>query len=106
MKSIVLLGCFDTKSAELGYVAKAINAFGLQPLTIDVSTGAGFLADTHFTNIDVAREMNVDWSDVVGTGQDKLLDLMAKGARSLIARLYRQGRIHGVFFPVVGCKIR
>ncbi len=97
MKTIAILGCFDTKESELRYVAKEIEEQGLKTLMIDVSTSAGFYVDADYINSDVSQEVGVSWSEVEGSEQQTLLDIMARGSKSLIAGLYSRGEINGIF---------
>lgn len=97
MQVIAILGCIDTKKSELDYAAAEFAKRGLKPLTIDVSTSAGFRSDADFTNLDVSREVGVDWQEIEGGNQHELLDIMAQGARALVVKLYGRGEIQGIF---------
>ncbi len=97
MKTIAVLGCFDTKDQELRYVKAEIERRGLNCRTIDVSTSAGFRSSADHTTADVSRAVGVEWVDVEGGNQHELLALMAKGARALVGNLYKGGEIHGLF---------
>jgi len=97
MKTVAVLGCIDTKESELAYVAAELARYGLKPLMIDVSTSAGYRSRADFTNADVSREVGIEWSDVEGGNQHKLLDIMANGARALVLKLFKRGEIHGAF---------
>ncbi len=97
MKTIALLGCLDTKESEFRYAAAEIEKRGVRTLIIDVSTSQGHHSTADYSRSDVSREAGVEWGEVEGGDQHKLLDLMARGSRSLLCRLFAQGTVHGVF---------
>jgi len=97
MKTVAMLGCLDTKEEEFRYAAGEMARYGLNCVMIDVSTRPGSRPYADFSTADVSREAGVDWATVEGGSQHELLDIMARGARSLVMKLFRSGGLNGLF---------
>ena len=97
MNVVLLLGTFDTKSPELGYLADLLRAQGARPLTMDVSVlGVSDLAadiDKH----SVARAAGKSVAEIAASGdENSAMAQMAKGAAALARRLRAEGKIDGM----------
>ena len=97
MTTILLIGTFDTKSAELDYLAERLRAQDARPLTMD----AGVLGDAKIpVDMDkhsVARAAGKSVAEVAASGdENSAMEWMAKGAAALARRLHSEGEIHGM----------
>ena len=97
MATIAVLGTFDTKGEEHGYVADLIRARGHQVVLVDV----GILEPPKFS-VDVSREAvavaaGVDLTALVARrDRGEAVAAMTLGAPKVLAELQRSGRIQGV----------
>ncbi|MEL7165415.1 MAG: Tm-1-like ATP-binding domain-containing protein [Pseudomonadota bacterium] len=96
-KTILVIGTFDTKEDELGYLINRIRSRGGLVLAMDVSVLGDTATPVDFTKHQVAAE--------VGDTIESLIDLraegaaferMSAGAAALTLRLHRAGRIDGM----------
>ncbi|WP_422082938.1 Tm-1-like ATP-binding domain-containing protein [Ulvibacterium sp.] len=97
-KSIVMLGCFDTKGEDFSYLLKAIRSKGQPVITIDtgimVST-ANFSAD--YDNTQVAHASGTSIETIRKSGdRGKAVELMGKGAAAILKDLVSDNRVKGV----------
>ena len=96
-KTIALVGAFDTKGAEYGFVRDCIVERGHQTLLINV----GVLGEPHLTadvsNAEVVRAAGFDLDDLV-EAQDRgeAMAAMTQGVEALIPRLYAEGRFDAI----------
>ena len=97
MTAVLLVGTFDTKSAELAYLAERLRAQGVRPLAMDVSV----LGDSEVAvDIDkhlVARAAGKTVAEVANSGdENSAMALMAQGASALAAKLHSEGKADGL----------
>ena len=95
MKTIAVLGTYDTKGEELQFVAQRIRKQGLNVLLVDVSTQS-----TPTVEVDVAA------ADVLSGGNESLEQLrgdrgacvaaMGRAAAQVVSRLASEGNIQGI----------
>jgi uncharacterized protein (UPF0261 family) len=96
-RTILVVGTYDTKDDELHYIADVIRAQGGKVLTMDVSVLGDPSAPTDFWKHDVAEEGGHTIQEAIDGGDENLaMQIMAKGASALAARLHREGRFDGV----------
>ena len=96
-KTILVVGTYDTKDDELTYVAEVIRGQGGDVLTMDVSVLGDPSAPTDLSKHDVAEEGGHSIREAIDGGDENLaMQIMAKGAAMLAARLHREGRFDGV----------
>ena len=96
-KTILVVGTYDTKDAELTYVAGVIRDQGGAVLTMDVSVLGDPLGPTDVTKHDVAAEGGHSIEEAIASGDENVaMQIMAKGSALLAARLHHEGRIDGV----------
>ncbi len=94
---ILVVGTYDTKDAELAYVATRIRDMGGVVLTMDVSVLGDPACPTDFSKHDVAAAANSTIAEAIGfESENKAMQIMAQGAASLAASLRRQDRFDGV----------
>ena len=97
MATIAVLGTFDTKGEEHGFVADQIRRRGHQVLLID----AGILGEPQLkpdiTRLEVAAAAGVDFSQLAADrDRGRAVKAMAEGAPVILSKLAREGRISGV----------
>ena len=95
--TILVIGTFDTKSAELAYLIGKIREQGADVVSMDVSVlgEADFLCD--LTKHDVAAAASSSIEEAINSGDENVaMQIMAKGAAILTARLHAEHRINGM----------
>ena len=96
-KMILVIGTFDTKEAELTFMAEIIRAGGGGVLTMDVSVLGEPSGPTDFSKHDVATAGGSTIRAAIDTdSENRAMQIMAAGASSLAATLYAAGRFDGV----------
>lgn len=96
LKTVAIVGTFDTKGDEFAYVKERLEDLGFDTLTIH----CGVFDPTfvpNITNDEVAREIDIDLS-VVADRKDRAVatETMTNGIAALLPRLYEEGRFDGV----------
>lgn len=97
MTTILTIGTFDTKSAEIGYIGDMIRRQGARPLTMDVS----ILGDTDYpVDIDkhkVAAAAGKSIKEMSAVGDENTaMTWMAQGATKLTRQLYAEKQFDGL----------
>ena len=97
MTTIAVLGTFDTKGAEHGFIADAIRARGHTPLLIHVGSFGAATIPPDIDVPEVAAASGEDWRAIFAK-QDRgeSVALMARAVAKFIAPLAESGRIHGI----------
>jgi len=97
MPTIAVLGTFDTKGAEHGFLAHAIQARGHDTLLIHVGSLGAATIKPDINSNEVAEVGGEDWRAVLAR-QDRgeCVALMARAAATYVARLVAAGRIQGI----------
>lgn len=97
MAKIAVLGTFDTKGSEHGFVADRIRQRGHQTLLIDVGSGSAPQLQPDLSREQVAAAGGVDLAGIV-TRQDRgeAVTAMAGAAAIVLAELAAKGEIDGV----------
>jgi len=96
LKTVAIVGTFDTKGEEFAYVKKRFEELGFETLTIHCGVfDPRFIPNV--TNAEVAAEIDIDLS-VVAERKDRALatETMTDGIAALLPRLYQEGRFDGV----------
>ncbi|WP_353719107.1 Tm-1-like ATP-binding domain-containing protein [Dyadobacter sp. 676] len=97
-KSILIVGCFDTKGEVFSYLRERIVAGGETVITVNT----GVFGTTHAFPVDfeadqVAIAAGHSLADLRhDRDRGKAIDIMGRGAASLVSRLYSDGRIKAV----------
>ena len=97
-KSIVMLGCFDTKGEDFSYLLKSLGALGQQVITINT----GVMETSVDFPIDVDQDAVAAASGAVletirkSNDRGRAVELMGKGAAAILAELSSKDRIKGV----------
>ena len=96
-RTILVVGTYDTKDDELTYIAERIRTQGGLVRTMDVSVLGDPSSPCDHSKHDVASEATSTIEAVIAAGdENKAMQIMARGAALLTARLYQQGLIDGV----------
>lgn len=96
-KTILVIGTYDTKDDELGFLAQVIRDQGGRVLTMDVSVLGDPSQPTDHSKHDVATEADSSIEAAIASGdENKAMQIMARGASLLAARLHVEGRFDGV----------
>lgn len=96
-KTILVIGTYDTKDDELGFLAGVIRDQGGQVVTMDVSVLGDPSTPTTFSKHDVAEEGDSSIAAAIASGdENQAMQIMAKGAALLTSRLYAQGKFDGM----------
>ena len=96
-KTILVIGTYDTKDDELGYLADVIRDQGGRVVTMDVSVLGDPSRPTTYSKHDVAAEGGSSIQAAIDSGDENhAMQIMAKGASLLAARLHREGVFDGV----------
>ena len=96
-KTILVIGTYDTKDDELKFLADVIRKQGGQVVTMDVSVLGDPSKPTDYSKHDVAREGGNSIEAALASGSENLaMQIMAKGAALLTARLFTEGQFDGL----------
>ena len=97
MATIAVLGTFDTKGDEHGYVASLIREHGHVPLLIDAGTLGPCTLKADVPRDALAEAGGGSLAEVAARkDRGEAVALMTRGAPVVLARLQREGRIDGV----------
>ncbi len=96
-KTIAVLGTFDTKGTEHGFLAELIRARGHAVLTIDVGSLEPPRLVAEIPREEVARAAGLDNATLAAkSDRGEAVAAMTRGAPVVLARLAAEGRIPGV----------
>lgn len=94
---ILVVGTYDTKGDELGYIADVIRAEGGAVIRMDVSVLGESEVATEVSKHQVAAAAGSSIAEVIASGNENTaMQVMARGASALATRLHGEGRIDGV----------
>lgn len=95
--TILVVGTYDTKNDELTYIAEQIRAQGGRVRSMDVSVLGDPSAPCDHSKHDVAAEAGTTVGAAIAAGDENhAMQVMARGAALLAARLHAEGRFDGV----------
>ncbi|MBY4893303.1 Tm-1-like ATP-binding domain-containing protein [Rhodobacteraceae bacterium N5(2021)] len=96
-KTILVIGTYDTKDAELGFLADVIRGQGGRVLSMDVSVLGEPSMPCDLSKHDVAQEGGSSIEAAIASGDENTaMQIMAHGASLLVARLFAEGRFDGM----------
>jgi len=96
-KTILSIGTYDTKNAELAFIEQTIRAQGGKVLTMDVSVLGDPQIPTGVSKHEVAQAGGMSIEDAIALrDENKAFQVMARGAAKLVAEGYAQGRFDGM----------
>ena len=95
-KTILIVGTYDTKQDELAYLAGVIRAQGGGVLTMDVSVLGEPAMPADISKHQVAEAGGSSIAEAIaGEDENLAMQIMARGAAALAARLCAEGRFDG-----------
>ncbi len=96
MKTVGIIGTFDTKGREFLYLKNLIEARGLQTLCVDVGVFEPMF-QPDISSKEVAAAAGAD-IHILAQRRDRAeaARVLSKGLETLLPELYRQGKLHGV----------
>ena len=96
MKTVALIGTFDSKGIEYAYVKKIIEDLGLKTYTIHMGVFPP-LFTPNVSNAEVAKAAGEDINALVAK-KDRAwaTEVLSKGMEKLVPELYRQGKFDGI----------
>lgn len=96
MKTIAIIGTFDTKGTEFEFIKKLVREQGLDTLCIHAGAFEPLFAPD-VSNAEVAASVGVSMEEI-SSKRDRAFatDVMSRGAEKLIPELYAQGRFDGI----------
>ena len=96
-KTILSIGTYDTKNAELEFIQSCIEAQGGKVVTMDVSVLGDPERSTAISKHDVAEAGGMSIADVIALGdENKAFQVMASGAARLVAEAWQAGGFDGM----------
>lgn len=96
-KTILVIGTYDTKDDELGFLAGVIRDQGGQVVTMDVSVLGDPSKPTDYSKHAVAEEAGSSIQAAIDSGDENTaMQIMAQGASLLAARLHTEGKFDGM----------
>ena len=97
-RSIVILGCMDTKGEEYTFIRRHILKAGCDTLTMDVGVIHPPLFDPDITRHEVAKAAGEDFDALFAEGptRERISPVMARGAALIVNELLASGKVHGI----------
>ena len=96
-RTILVVGTYDTKDDELNFIADVIREQGGKVKTMDVSVLGDPSKPTDYSKHQVAEEGEHTINEAIDSGDENVaMQIMAKGAALLAARLHNEGAFDGV----------
>lgn len=96
-KTILIIGTWDTKSDELGYLRSRIEAMGGGTVAMDVSVLGDPARAVDISKHTVAEAAGSSIDEASSAGDENLaMQIMARGAAALTRDLHAQGRFDGM----------
>lgn len=96
-RTILIAGTYDTKDDELSYLAQVIRDQGGRVLSMDVSVLGDPARPTDISKHQVAEAGGASIAEAIAAeDENTAMQIMARGAAVLAARLHAEGRFDGV----------
>ncbi|PQO22522.1 hypothetical protein C2I36_12550 [Rhodobacteraceae bacterium WD3A24] len=96
-RTILVVGTWDTKADELGYLTDRITAPGGRVLGMDVGVLGKPPGPVALSRHDVAAEGGASIREAIDAGDENhAMQIMARGGSALALRLWREGRFDGM----------
>ena len=97
IKTILVIGTYDTKDEELHYICDTIRAQGGAVLSMDVSVLGDPSKPTDVSKHQVATAGGSSIQTAIDSGDENTaMQIMARGASALTAQLYADGKVDGM----------
>lgn len=96
MKTVAVLGTFDTKGKELKYIKECIEEHGLKTLCINTGVFEP-VVEPDISSAEVAAAVGADINAIVEKrDRATATEVLAKGTEKLIPQLYAEGKFDGI----------
>ncbi len=97
-RTVVILGCMDTKGEEYAFIRQHIGKAGCDTLTIDVGVMNPpiFKPDISRHEVAEAAGENFDTLFAEGPTRERISPVMAKGAVKIVKEMLASNRVHGI----------
>jgi len=96
-KTIVLLGCFDTKGEAYGWLRDRIRSAGVKTLMVDISLAAEPTIKPDIPAAAIALAAGTTLQTLREAGdRGSAIAAMASGGRVVVRSLYDAGKLHGI----------
>ncbi len=97
LKTILLIGTYDTKEPEMRFIEQAVRDQGARVLTMDVSVLGDPKTPTDISKHDVAATGGMTIEQVIALGdENKAFRVMSVGAAKVVAQTHAEGRFDGM----------
>lgn len=97
VKTILLLGTMDTKGSEFGFIKEKITEQGHRAVVLDAGILGTPLLEADIPHEEVAQAAGTTIKDLVAQGKEGVaIELMTKGATSIVQGLHHSGKIDGI----------
>jgi uncharacterized protein (UPF0261 family) len=96
-KQLLIITTLDTKGREAAYVKECVQSRGIHPLLMDVGTLGEPLAHPDITRSEVVEAAGYNLDFIKGKDRSVAFEAVQKGGAILARRLYKEGKLHGVF---------
>lgn len=99
MKTLLVIGTFDTKSTEYAYVIDLIRKQGIVIMTMNIGT----MGSTDLFEVDIeAEQVAIRAGEELeklrhANDRGRAMRVMSEGSSKLVQELYASGKIHGIF---------
>ncbi len=97
-RNVVMIGCFDTKGEDFGYLHSCLVHKGLR--VIAINTGILGTTNRFFVDVEADQVLNAEGANLaeIRKNNDRglALNAMGKGAAKVIAKLVSEGKIDGI----------
>ena len=96
VKTVAIVGTFDTKARELQYIKALIEEKGMQALCINTGVFEPQF-QTDISNREVAAEAGANIEELANAGdRATATEMLSRGLEKLVPRLYAEGRFDGI----------
>ena len=96
MKTVAVLGTFDTKGKELKFIKECIEEQGLKTLCINTGVFEP-VVEPDISSAEVAAAVGADINAIVEKrDRATATEVLAKGTEKLIPQLYAEGKFDGI----------
>ena len=96
-KQLLIITTLDTKGREAAYVKECVQSRGIHPLLMDVGTLGEPLAQPDITRGEVVEAAGFNLDFIKGKNRSVAFEAVQKGGVIMARRLYKEGKLHGVF---------
>lgn len=98
MMEVVVLAALDTKGSDASFIVSRLRDHGLHPTVVDIGVLGRPVFGADISRREVAEAGGADIDDLIERrDRAEAVAVMERGAKQIVSRLHREGRLHGVF---------